>query len=146
MTIEQAIEAQKEAFTITRVEFEKIVQPLLHRIMLPIERTLRDVNIHPTEIAKVILVGGATRMFAFRSIISRMFRQIPAGNIDPDLVVAMGAGIQAGLKQKHEDLDEVVLTDVTPYTLGTEIVNESDASGRMGDLFLPIIERNSVVV
>lgn len=121
------------------------IQPLLHRIMLPIERTLRDVNIHPAEIGKVILVGGATRMLAFRSIISRMFRRMPAGNIDPDLVVSMGAGTQAGLKQKNEDLDEVVLTDVAPYTLGTDIINESDTSGRLGDLFLPIIERNSVV-
>ncbi len=145
VVVEQAVAAQTQPFVITRDEFDKVIQPLLHRIQLPIERTLRDAGITPAEIGEVVLVGGATRMFAFRSLISRMFRRMPAGNIDPDLVVAMGAGIQAGLKQKHVDLDDVVLTDVCPYTLGVEIVNEADTSGKQGGMFLPIIERNSIV-
>jgi molecular chaperone HscC len=145
ITIEQAVQAQKSPITITREDFDKTVQPLLHRIQLPIERTLRDAGIDLNEIGEIVLVGGATRMFTFRALITQMFQRIPAGNIDPDLVVAMGAGIQAGLKQKHTDLAEVVLTDVSPYTLGVEIINEGDTTGKQGGLFLPVIERNSVV-
>jgi molecular chaperone HscC len=145
VTLEQAIQAQNAPFVINRNEFDKIVQPLLHRLQLPIERTLRDAGFNPNEIGEVVLVGGATRMFAFRSLVTQMFRRMPAGNIDPDLVVAMGAGIQAGLKQKHADLEDVVLTDVCPYTLGVETINEGDTSGKLGGLFLPVIERNSVV-
>lgn len=145
VVLEKAVQEQSEPFTLTRTEFDKIAEPLLHRVQLPVERTLRDANITPAEIGEVVLVGGATRMFTFRSLISRMFRRMPAGNIDPDLVVAMGAGIQAGLKQKHEDLNDVVLTDVCPYTLGIGIINEGDKSGKQGNLFLPIIERNSIV-
>jgi len=66
-------------------------------------------------------------------------------NLDPDLVVAMGAGIQAGLKARDKALDDVVLTDVSPYTLGTGIINEADISGTQGDLFSPILERNTVI-
>ncbi len=145
LTVEQAVRAQKTPFVISREDFDKIVHPLLHRAQLPIERTLRDADIGPGEIGEVVLVGGATRMFAFRSLVTQMFRRMPAGNIDPDLVVAMGAGIQAGLKQKHSDLNDVVLTDVCPYTLGVNVLNESDTTGKQGALFLPIIERNSVV-
>ncbi|WP_428035410.1 Hsp70 family protein [Amphritea sp.] len=145
IVIEQAVKSQQLPFSLSREEFDRIVQPLLHRVQLPIERTLRDAAVSPTEIDEVVLVGGATRMFAFRSLITRMFRRMPAANIDPDLVVAMGAGIQAGLKQKHADLDDVVLTDVCPYTLGVEIHNEGDKNDKHGGLFMPIIERNSIV-
>ena len=143
--IKQALNSPHPPYCITREDFDHLVQPLLHRVQLPIERTLRDADITPAEIDEVVLVGGATRMFAFRSLITRMFRRMPAANIDPDLVVAMGAGIQAGLKQKHEDLDDVVLTDVSPYTLGVEVINHGDSNGKQGGLFMPIIERNSVV-
>ncbi len=143
--VEQAVKSQQQPFTLSRDDFDRIVQPLLHRVQLPIERTLRDAGVSPGEIDEVVLVGGATRMFAFRSLITRMFRRMPAANIDPDLVVAMGAGIQAGLKQKHADLDDVVLTDVSPYTLGVEVVNEGDTNEKQGGLFMPIIERNSIV-
>ncbi|SEQ42691.1 molecular chaperone HscC [Amphritea atlantica] len=145
IVIEQAVKSQLQPFRLSREEFDRIVHPLLHRIQLPIERTLRDAGVSPAEIDEVVLVGGATRMFAFRSLITRMFRRMPAANIDPDLVVAMGAGIQAGLKEKHADLDDVVLTDVAPYTLGVEIHNEGDKNDKQGGLFMPIIERNSIV-
>jgi molecular chaperone HscC len=80
-----------------------------------------------------------------RSAVAKMFRRLPMANLDPDLVVAMGAAIQAGLKARDQALDDVVLTDVCPYTLGTGVLNEADTAGLQGDLFSPILERNSVV-
>jgi molecular chaperone HscC len=81
-------------------------------------------------------------MKAFRAAIARLFGRFPAVNIDPDLAIAMGATVQAGLLMKDGALDDVVLTDVAPYTLGME-VNSPDGSS--GGHFMPIIERNSVV-
>ena len=145
VTLENVLPQQKEALTLSRDEFNRQSHSLLSRIQLPIERALNDADLSPTDLDDVVLVGGATRMQVFRSMIARMFRRMPAANIDPDLVVAMGAAIQAGLKAKDAALDDIVLTDVCPYTLGTGVHNENDPTGRQGTLFLPIIERNSVV-
>ncbi len=143
--LEPIIKAQKQAWDIDRDRFENIVHPLLKRIQLPVERTINDADIHPTEIDDIVLVGGATRMPVFRSLVSKMFRRLPMSQIDPDLVVALGAGIQAGLKDKRTELDDIVLTDVSPYSLGTEIVNHNDKNGKQGGIFFPIIERNNTV-
>jgi len=145
VTVEKAHKQQEKPWIIDRDLFLKISQPLLYRIQTPIERTLSDAAITPSDIDEVVLVGGATRMPMIRSLVSKMFRRMPSGNIDPDLVVAMGVAIQAGLKEKQSDLDDIVLTDVCPYSLGTEILNHNDKSGKQGGLFMPIIERNSVV-
>lgn len=139
------IPEQTQAWHITRERFETLSRPLLSRLRLPIERTVNDADIDPSQLDEVILVGGATRMQMVRSLVSKMFRRLPLTTIDPDLVVAMGAAIQAGLKNKTADLEDVVLTDVSPYTLGVEIINHNDAKGTQGGRFLPIIERNNTV-
>ena len=145
VTINSIHKAQDKPWTIDRDTFEQFAKPLLSRIQTPIERTLNDADISPSDIDEVVLVGGATRMPMFRSLISKMFRRVPSGNINPDLVVAMGVAIQAGLKEKNKDLDDIVLTDVCPYTLGVEIINQDDKNGKQGGLFMPIIDRNSIV-
>lgn len=143
--VEPVIPQQKETITFKREQFNQRAHPLLSRIQLPIERALNDAGLGAVDLDDVVLVGGATRMQIFRSMIARMFRRMPAANLDPDLVVAMGAAIQAGLKARDAALDDIVLTDVCPYTLGTGVHNENDQGGKQGSLFLPIIERNSVV-
>ena len=123
--------------------FARVVTPLLLRVKHPIERALRDANLHPDKVDDVVLVGGSTRLALFRSTVGKMFGRLPSCHLDPDTVVAVGATIQAGLLARGEGLDDVVLTDVCPYTLGTGVINEDNP--RLGDYFLPIIERNSVV-
>lgn len=123
--------------------FVAVTTPLLIRLKKPIAQALKDADIPLEDITEVLLVGGSTRMQVFRSTIAKMFGRFPACNIDPDVVVAMGAAVQAGLKSRDAALDDVVLTDVCPYTLGTAILN--DDSPEQGDYFMPIIERNTVV-
>lgn len=130
---------------ISRDEFGHACQHLLARVQVPIERTLRDSGVSPNELNEVILVGGATRMQIFRSMITRLFQRMPTIHLDPDLIVTRGTAIQAGLKEKNQALDDVVLTDVCSYSLGTGIVNDNDKRQDMGSLFSPIIERNCVV-
>jgi len=120
--------------------FEKISQPLLKRLRHPIERALKDSKLRPGDLDEIILVGGASRMPVVHSLVSRMFGRSPSYHLNPDEVVASGAGIQAALKERHEFLKEVVLTDVCPYSLGTEI-----AIGDKAGYFSPIIERNTVI-
>lgn len=143
--LENVLSKQTAPWKITRERFGEITQDLLSRLRLPIERTILDADVELSDIDEVILVGGATRMQPFRTLVSKMFRRIPLCNIDPDIVVGLGAGVQAGLRDNHSDLDDVVLTDVSPYSLGVEIVNHNEGSSRDGGIFLPIIERNTTV-
>jgi molecular chaperone HscC len=143
--VEPFFAAQTKIISLYKEDFIQLAEPLLQRIQRPIETALRDAKLKPSEMDEVILVGGATRMQFFRSMIAKMFRRLPAANLDPDLVVAMGAAIQAGLKARDAALDDVVLTDVCPYSLGVGTHNESDLFGTQGSLFSPIIERNTVI-
>lgn len=143
--IEPFLAAITQRISIKRDEYVEYCEPLLQRIRLPIETALRDAAIKPSELDDVILVGGATRMQFFRAMIAKLFRRMPSANLDPDLVVAMGAAIQAGLKARDAALEDVVLTDVCPYSLGTGIANHNDYDGQQGSLFSPIIERNTVI-
>lgn len=128
-------QADKEWFT-------RVTMPLLFKAKRPIENAIRDARISVESIDNIVLVGGATRMKIFRDNMARLFGRFPSCNLDPDLVVAIGATIQAGLIERHMGLDDIVLTDVCPYSLGTE-VNSPDGSN--GGHFMPIIERNTVV-
>ncbi|MCL4163864.1 UNVERIFIED_CONTAM: hypothetical protein GTU68_030776, partial [Idotea baltica] len=145
VNIEPILASHPETITITRDQFNEITGALMARLQQPIETTLRDAKLRPTDLDDVILVGGATRMQSMRSVVARMFRRLPMATIDPDMVVAMGAAIQGGLKARDAALDDVVLTDVCPYTLGTGVVNDADLSGMHGDLFSPILERNTAI-
>lgn len=143
MSIEFA--GQPLSWTVTDSEFATLAEPLLKRLREPIERALRDARIRAHELNQIVLAGGATRKPLIKKLVAKMFGRLPAMHINPDEVVAMGAAVQAGLKMRDAALNEVVMTDVCPYTLGIEI-SEQMALGRYeSGFFLPIIERNSVV-
>lgn len=128
---------------VTNDWFIQVSTPLLLRAKQPIERALRDANVGYAAIDEVVLVGGSTRLAAFRSTVGRMFGRLPSCHLDPDTVVAVGAAIQAGMLMRGKGLDDVVLTDVCPFTLGTSVVNSHNADA--GVRFMPMIERNCVV-
>ncbi|MDC7225099.1 MAG: molecular chaperone HscC [Spirochaetales bacterium] len=129
---------------ISREDFSEGAASLLERLRKPIERTIRDGNVELDDIDDLVLVGGATRMPIFRDVVHRLFRRIPSLAINPDEVVGRGTAIQAGLKARDKALDELIMTDICPYTLGTEVVDRTDNSLRTG-YFLPIIERNTTI-
>jgi molecular chaperone HscC len=138
-------EGKPVTWTLTRDRFEQISEPLLARIRLPLERALRDARIAPDSIDRVVFAGGAARMPMFRRLISRLLRQLPIQHINPDEVVARGAAVRAGLAAKSEGLEERVLTDVTPFTLGVEITDRAANGVQLPGMFLPIIERNTII-
>jgi molecular chaperone HscC len=129
---------------ITRADFEAASTELLQRLRRPIERALADAQLNTGGLAEVVLVGGATRMPMVRQLVTRLFQRLPLRTLDPDLAIAMGAAVQAGLKARDAALDDVVLTDVMPYSLG--IIAATSIGDRMvSDRFSPIIERNTPV-
>ena len=124
--------------------FETLIEPLLVRLRKPIETALRDANINASELDSVVMVGGACRMPMIRANVSRMLSKLPHSNIDYDQTIALGTAVQAGLIASDETLEEIVLTDVMPYSLGVGVHNEN-SNDPAELLFSPIIERNSPV-
>lgn len=130
---------------ITYNEFEKSCELLLAKLRKPIERALSDAAIKLKEIDTIVLVGGATKLQIIRAFVSKLFGRLPATTINPDEVVAMGAAIQAAMKKRDKAIKEIVLTDVCPYTLGTNTSIEKPGGYFEGGHFFPIIERNTII-
>lgn len=122
----------------------RICEPLFERLRAPIERALRDARIKVADLDEVLLVGGTTRMPLVRKLVASLFGRFPSMSLNPDEVIAQGAAIQAALKARDASLEEVVLTDVCPYSLGVEISKEVGNQHEAGH-YMPIIERNCVV-
>lgn len=131
--------------TITLEDYEQACQFLLAKIKRPIERSLKDAKVKLSDIQDVILVGGATRLPVIRKFVGKLFGRFPNCSVNPDEAVALGAAIQAGMKERNSAIKEVILTDVCPFTLGTEVVVEREDSRMESGHFFPIIERNTVI-
>ena len=133
------------AVDISSDDFEEASASLIARLRDPALRSMRDSGLATEDLSEIVLVGGATRMPLVRRAVTKMFGRFPNMTVDPDEAVARGAAIQAGLKARDSALSEIVLTDVSPFSLGVEVVETSHTGRQVGGVFCPIIERNCVV-
>lgn len=117
-----------------RSDFEAMTANLLDRTRKPIEDALREANISAADLHEVLLVGGSTRMPAVQELVKRTLGKEPNRSINPDEVVSIGAAIQGGVLAG--EIDDVLLLDVTPLTLGIET---------MGGISTPLIPRNTTI-
>ncbi len=125
---------------ISRSEYEDMVRPLLEKTLNCIHLCLKDAELLPKEIDKIILVGGSTRTPLVHEIIKNDVGIEPHYEINPDLIVAMGAAIQGGTIAGQQT--DSILVDITPYTFGTSAVGEHNGEYHP-DIFIPIIKRNT---
>lgn len=130
--------------SVDRPTFAKLCQGLMQRISSPIDRAMRDASLTPREIDDVILVGGATRMPVMVDYVTEYFGKQPHMKFNPDEVVALGACIQAALIEQDQAVEDIVMTDVCPFTLGVEIAKELGGQVQDG-YFQPILHRNSTI-
>ena len=137
---EEQIEEQ-----ITYKEYEEACEELLMKIREPVKKSLADAGLKLSDIDEVILIGGATRLSIVRDFLIRLFRKFPDTRMNPDETVALGAAVQAAMKERREEVKEVILTDVCSFTLGTEVSVEYDEDLYEHGRFCPIIERNTVI-
>ncbi len=141
---EGCVEDDSERVTVSASEFEEIVAPLVERLRGPTLRALRDADLSPERIGEVLLIGGATRMPVVRRMASELFGRPPRDSVDPDHAVALGAAVQAALVADDRAVDDLVMTDVCPHTLGVEVVKEFGSRQAQG-YFLPVLHRNTTV-
>ncbi len=120
--------------TVSRQVFEDLTQDMLNMLIPPTRQALKDAELTPADMDRIILVGGATRMPAVRRLAETLFQQPPDTRLNPDEVVAMGAAIQAGVL--NGSVQDAVLIDVTPLSLGIET---------QGGLFTRLISRNTTI-
>jgi molecular chaperone DnaK len=121
--------------TLTRAKLEDLLRPIIERCRAPMMQALQDGKITPTDIEKIIMVGGPTRMPIVRQFVATVMGKEPERGIDPMEAVAMGAAIQGAIISGDVSTD-ILLVDVTPLTLGVEV---------LGGLKEPLIERNTTI-
>ncbi|MEG2351319.1 MAG: molecular chaperone DnaK [Bacilli bacterium] len=119
---------------LTRAKFEELTHDLIDSTLEPVRKALKDANLKASEIDKVLLVGGSTRIPRVQEIIKKELGKEPSKGVNPDEVVAMGAAIQGGVLTG--DVNDIVLLDVTPLSLGIET---------MGNVMTVLIERNTTI-
>mgnify|MGYP005644380097 FL=1 len=118
--------------TLSRAKLEELCDDLINKATSPVNSCLKDSGLSTSGVDEVILVGGSTRMPKVQDSVSKLFGKEPNKSVNPDEVVSIGASIQGGVLKG--EVNDVLLLDVTPLTLGIET---------MGGVFTPLIEKNT---
>ncbi|MFN7294455.1 MAG: Hsp70 family protein, partial [Lysobacteraceae bacterium] len=140
-----SVRGRDHVLGIDEAAFDALVAPLVARLRTPIERAIRDAGLRGPDLTEIVMVGGASRMPQLARLAARLLGRLPLRHVSPDEAIAHGACTAAGLKARDASLEEVVLTDVCPHSLGVAISLDLGNGLRSDGHFDPIIERNSTV-
>lgn len=143
-TIDGEFEERCPTVPVTREQFDGWTKTLIDRLAPPVRRVLGDAKVARNDIDEIILVGGATRMPSVVKHVTELFGKTPHSRRNPDHVVALGAAVLAGLIENNAAVEDLVVTDVAPFTLGVETTKDIGFEFKDG-YFLPIIHRNTTI-
>lgn len=133
---------QRWHWQMDEAQLAECCKALLTRLQRPVQQALHDARFSLHELDHILLVGGATRMPLVRQTVARLFGRFPRHDLNPDEAVALGAGVQAGMVMADAAVEDIILTDVMPFSLGVEIAKRHQNQLESG-FFLPLIERNT---
>ena len=122
--------------TLSRAKFEQLAQSLIQACLEPCKNAIRDAGISTSDIDEVILVGGSSRIPAVQQLVEQYFGKTPSKGVNPDEVVAVGAAIQGAIINKESGMDDIVLLDVTPLSVGIET---------LGGVMTKLIDANTTI-
>lgn len=134
--IESFFDGEDFNWKLTRARFEDLNIDLFKKTLIPVQQALDDAKLQKHEINDIVLVGGSTRIPKVQELIRNFFGREPSRGINPDEAVAYGAAVQGGVLAGEDDVDNIVLIDVIPLTMGIETV---------GGVMTPLITRNTMV-
>lgn len=132
----------EKKITLDNVLLTKLGQDLFDRMAFVVKHVLSDSGRTVEDVDEIILVGGSSKMPSVSFFLQMAFGKVPHAAASPDEIVAIGAGIYAGIKERKEEIRDLVLTDICPFTLGINVINYADQNN---SIMSPIIERNSIL-
>jgi molecular chaperone DnaK len=130
--------------TITRTEFENLIEPFLTETVEKLKQVLKDANLESDQIDEVLLVGGSTRIPRVHELVTAFFKRAPKDELHPDEAVALGAAVQAGIKSGALAKSGLIVTDVAPFSMGIAVLGERGSRAKPG-AFHAIIPRNTTI-
>ena len=122
---------------LTRKEMIEVIGPALQRLAVPINNVLRDASVSTRELDAVIMVGGSSKMPVVQQYLRFLMKKVTLKVTDPDLMVALGVGIYAGIKERSSDIKDLIMTDLCPFSLGTNVNNEADPKKQLMSVIIP---------
>ena len=135
-------EGFQKGWNITRKDFIRLCMNCFERIGKPVKRVLQDGKISPSDLRGVVLVGGSCKMQVVQEYVRYLLKGAYIEAVHPDTMIALGAGAYAGMKERNVDADDLILTDICPFSLGTEVRNEADPEKTLMSVIIP---RNSAL-
>ena len=129
-------------WAVSRKKLIQLSARLFERIGKPVKRVLADGNVLPKNLTGVVMVGGSCKMPVVQDYLRFLLRGCKVETVHPDAMVALGVGIYAGMKERHGEMQDLILTDICPFSLGTNIINHAENGN---PLMSTIIPRNSAL-
>ena len=127
---------------ISRKDVVTVCAPLFERMGKPISKVLMDAGVISNQIDRIVLVGGSCKMPVVQQYIGHLLGRGDVETMEPDYMIAIGCGVCAGIKERNEEVKDMLLTDICPFSLGTEVMNDQNPSKPLMSF---IIERNTVL-
>lgn len=137
-----SMEGIQGTLELSRKKLIQLSEELFARMAQPIQRVLADGSVAVNELQKIVLVGGSCKMPVVQKYLEHILETKNIHTVNPDYMIALGVGTYAGIKERKEDIRDMLLTDICPFSLGTAVHNESDQDNPLNEV---IIERNTAL-